>query len=260
MIGEKLGKWRQIELLQRHKYTSRHIVETTLYSGDNLMSMLNRHGIVYVKHNTSGQGRGIFKVFRDDNKRICLNGYSIQGNEVSRCVDRLEDFHQLLHPYAKWGRKSATYIIQEAITSNAQNGQPISIRVHIQKLHGKWIISGMNGRVAIDQSKTGIANSHRGAVVYTLTELLEDQLAIKKFERKLVVKKLKKIATRVAKVIEVEAPCREYGIDFGLTEKRKPILFEVNTTPGISSFAKIEDGMMWKRIVEIRKLQREADS
>ncbi|WP_156450373.1 hypothetical protein [Sporosarcina sp. HYO08] len=45
----------------------------------------------------------------------------------------------------------------------------------------------------------------------------------------------------------------------GSIKKGTPILFEVNTTPGIVGFAQIENQVIWRRIVEIRKMQSESD-
>lgn len=253
-IVEKLGKWRQMELLQRNKFTVSFIPETVLYSKENLGSLLESYEYVYVKHDTTGQGRGIFKVFKEGN-HIYFNGYSIQGKEVDGCVTRIDDFHRLLYPFERLEKPGGTYIVQQGISSNAQNGQPISIRVHIQKLRGKWIVGGMNGKVG--DLASGIANINRGDKVYAVDEVVKTYMKMHWYKRKRVVKRLRKLAIKTAKVIELEVPCREYGIDFGITGNGKLVIFEVNTTPGISGFAGIADRVMWKRIVAIRKIQNE---
>jgi len=67
---------------------------------------------------------------------------------------------------------------------------------------------------------------------------------------------LRKVAITAAEVIAIQFPCREYGIDFGLKPTGKPMIYEVNTTPGIDGFSQIEYNTLWERIVKIRKLQR----
>lgn len=245
-----------MELLRKNKYTAAFIPETTLYRKETLKEFLGRYNTVFVKHDTAGQGRGIFKVYLEENHQLCFRGYSVQGKEVNGSVNSIDDFHRILHPFEKFNRLGAAYIVQEGIASNARNGQPISMRVHVQKLNGKWVVGGMNGKIGTGPSESGIANIHRGAEIFPVNVLLKKQLNLNVLERVTVLRRLKKIAKRAAKVIEYEVPAREYGIDFGLTAAKKPIIFEVNTTPGIGGFATIQDGVQWKRIVDIRKRQK----
>ena len=53
------------------------------------------------------------------------------------------------------------------------------------------------------------------------------------------VKKIEEIAIAAAKVINSVLPCRDYGIDFGINQEGKPILFEVNTTPESADLQKL---------------------
>jgi hypothetical protein len=254
-LGKRLGKWEQSILLQQSPLTATSIPETNLYSQENLVDLLNRYDNVYVKHDTSGQGRGVFRVHARKDGYYCLNGYSIQGKPIDKCVATIEDFHQVLHPFEKFGRLG-TYIIQEGVQSFTRNGQPISIRVHVQILRGKWVVGGMNGKIGLSATN-GITNFHQGGQVTTIEELISLHSEMDDTKKKEIITELENVATKVAEVIASHFPCREYGIDFGLNLKGKPVIFEVNTTPGINGFATIENMEAWKRIVEIRKLQNE---
>ncbi len=260
ILKRRLGKWEQNLLLQQNPLTALSIPETSLYSMGNLLELLNRYQYVYVKHDTSGQGRGVFKVYDDKDGHYCFNGFSIQGKPINECVTRIEDFHQVLNPFEKFGRCN-TYIIQEGIQSFTQGGQPISIRVHVQKLKGQWIVGGMNGKIGVAAlTDNGITNFHRGAQVTTIEELLAVYLKMTDPVRNKTIKSLEEVAIFAADVIASHYSCREYGIDFGLTPLGKPMLFEVNTTPGINGFATLENRDIWKRIVDIRKMQNEGNS
>ncbi|MBS4172206.1 YheC/YheD family protein [Bacillus sp. FJAT-49736] len=255
-MANQLGKWEQMELLKMNELTMKHIPETNIYSLENLLEFTNRYKYVYVKHNSSGQGRGIFKVFKQDGL-ICYNGFSIQAEPINNCVTekRIKEFHQTLHPFEKLGRLG-NYIVQEGIQSFSSSGLPFCLRVHVQKLEGKWIIGGMNAKIGTPATiDSGILNYHRGSQVITVEELLTLHLKMDQAKKKEVMDCLAKVALSAAEVISSHFPCREYGIDFGLDPNGKPVLFEINTTPGINGFAQIENKAIWKRIIEIRKLQ-----
>lgn len=254
-LRKRLGKYEQSLLLQQNPITAISIPETNIYSQENLVKLINRYDNVYVKHDTSGQGRGVFKVYVRNDGHYCFNGFSIQGKPVNECVVSIEEFHRILHPFEKFGRLG-TYIIQEGVQSFTRNGQPISIRVHVQNLKGKWIVGGMNGKIGISVTN-GITNFHQGGHVTTIEELLSLHSEMDDAKKEEVTDYLEEVAILTAEVIASHFPCREYGIDFGLNPKGKPVLFEVNTTPGINGFATIENRTIWKRIVEIRKLQNE---
>ncbi|MCM3711553.1 YheC/YheD family protein [Sporosarcina luteola] len=243
-----LGKWEQNLLLQQDPVVAKHIPETVLYSENNLDDLLNRYESVYVKHDTAGQGRAIFKIQKGSGK-FHVNGFTIQGTPIQQLVTRVGEIQHLLHPFIKLGRESGPYIIQEDIKSYTQNGQPFAIRVHVQKLNNEWVIGGMLGNIATGPvTQNGIVNRMRGAELITISEL---DIQMK------TVKKIQAIAIQAAKTIDSAFPCREYGIDFGINQEGTPILIEVNTTPGISGFAQLNIAT-WKRIVEIRKMQGES--
>lgn len=251
-----LGKWEQSLLLQQHPFVATHIPKTTLYSEKNLDDLLNRYASVYVKHDTTGQGRAILKI-SISNGGYYVNGFSIQGTPIQKSVSGVDEIQQLLHPFLKFGRESGPYIIQEDIQSYTQNGQPFSIRVHIQKLRNNWVIGGLYGSTGTGlATENGIVNLHRGAKAMTVSEVLS-QTKVKN-NRKATVKKIEEIAIAAAKAIYSVMPNREYGMDFGVNQVGTPVLIEVNTTPGIGGFAQIEDKVIWRRIVEIRKMQSES--
>ncbi|MGE8036207.1 YheC/YheD family protein [Lysinibacillus sp. NPDC093692] len=249
-----LGKWEQFLLLNKNPLTTNCIPKSTLYSLENLIYFLDRYEYVYVKHTSTGQGRAIYKVYKRKDGHYCFNGFNMQGKEINKCVAAIEDFHKILHPYEKHDKLSEIYIIQEGIKSLTPNEDAISIRVHVQNLKGKWIIGGIYGRIAYEDH--GIVNSNRGSQVIPIDELLSDYMMMDNTKKNKTIASLKKISILASEVIASHFPCREYGIDFGINPKGKPILFEVNTTPSISSFAKI-DKEIWKKIVEIRKKQNE---
>ncbi len=255
-MNNSLGKWKQSLLLRQNPLTAQFIPETNMYSLGNLLDFIGRYDYVYVKHSTSGQGRGIFKVYKTLDGNYSINGFTLRGESLKQYVASIEDFHQIIHPYEKFKRLS-NYIIQEGIQSLTLNGQPFSIRAHVQNLNGKWIIGGMFGKIGLAEAMDhGIANTHRGAQIISMDELLSVHLKMDDTKKNEVIDSLRKVTISAAEVIASQFPCREYGIDIGIDLNGKPLIFEVNTTPSIRGFAQI-DRAIWKKIVENRKMQNE---
>lgn len=254
-MKQQLGKWNQYLLLRQNPLTANSIPRTALYNMTNLKDFINSFDYAYVKHDTTGQGRAIYKVYLREDERYCYDGYSIQGVPISKCVKALENFHQMLHPFERMGRMG-TYIVQEGVISFTPQGLPVSLRVHMQLLKGKWLVGGINANIGTEGNlENGILNSHRGSAIITIDELLANHWQMDEVKKKLLIKEIRKVATSAAKVIAAHVPSREYGIDLGLNTELKPIIFEVNNTPGIGGFAKLEDKSIWRKIVENRKLQ-----
>ncbi|SDN62453.1 YheC/D like ATP-grasp [Psychrobacillus sp. OK028] len=254
-MKQQLGKWKQYLLLRQNRLTANSIPRTALYNMTNLKDFVNSFDYAYVKHDTTGQGRAIYKVYQLQDGRYCYDGYSIQGVAISKCVKALENFHQMLHPFERMGRMG-NYIVQEGVLSFTPQGLPVSLRVHMQLLKKKWLVGGINANIGTEQNlENGILNSHRGSAIITVDELLSSHWQMDETEKKRLIKEIGKVATSAAKVIAEHVPSREYGIDLGLNAELKPIIFEVNNTPGIGGFAKLEDKSIWRKIIENRKLQ-----
>ncbi|WHY85492.1 YheC/YheD family protein [Neobacillus novalis] len=256
-MSQSLGKLKQSVLLRQSPLTAKNIPETNIYDLGNLLDFMSRYDYVYVKHSTAGQGRGIFKVYKTKDGSYFFNGFTLRGEPIKQSFAAIEDFHQILRALGQ----HSNYIIQEGIQSLSLNGQPLSIRSHVQNLNGKWIIGGMFGKIGLAETiDHGIANTHRGAQIISMDELLSVYLQMDDTKKDKVIDSLRDISISTAIVIASQFPCREYGIDIGLNSHEKPIIFEVNTTPGISGFARIENKVLWNQIMKIRKLQKEADS
>ncbi|MBS4194897.1 YheC/YheD family protein [Lederbergia citri] len=251
-----LGKWQQYLLLKQNPVTANSIPKTKKYSIENLLDLLSRFDNVYVKHDSSGQGRGVFKAYVEKNGKYCFSGFSISGKPIKQCVDRIKDFHRILRPYEKFGRLGK-YIIQEGIQSVTRNGLPFGIRVHVQKHKGKWLVSGMIAKIGTRATiHSGILNFSRGAKVISIDELLSIHLKLEDIKKKKVIADLEKLSISAAKMMDLHSPDKEYGIDFGINPKGKPFLYEVNRNPGVAAFAEIENKVLLKRIMKIRRLEK----
>ncbi|OES45288.1 YheC/YheD family protein [Domibacillus iocasae] len=243
-----LGKLDQYRLLQNHPLVHEHLPDTAEYTKENLVYFANRYPVVFIKHDTSGQGRGVYKLSKESDHLYSLSGYSLQGKEVDQVMD-IDEIHKTLQPFERLGR-TQPYIVQEGINSVSVQGQHINIRVHVQHVNGKPAVGGIYGSIAYEEN--GITNICRGAFAMPMRLLFFIFLKVKKDEQQDILNKLMEVSVAASEVIANHYPCRECGVDLGLDQNLKPFIFEINTTPGMEDFARI-DRQMWEQIVANRK-------
>ncbi|MFE8699262.1 YheC/YheD family protein [Cytobacillus sp. FJAT-54145] len=248
----KVGKLEQSLLLQSDSLTKKHFPETIEYRKENIGAFLEKYNTIYVKHDTSGQGRGVFRVTQSKNNQVLVDGYTLFSKAVSG-EKSLEEFHKILNPFERLGRIDP-YIIQEGISSVTPDGNPFAIRVHVQRVKGQWVVGGMYGNIGTaNHQKNGVINRYRGTKPIPVDELFVKWLGMNSGRIENVRQKIQEVSLATAEVIYAKYPCREYGIDMGVDASDKPVVFEVNTTPGIGSFHGV-DINLWKNIVNNRKL------
>ncbi|MCJ8007330.1 YheC/YheD family protein [Lederbergia wuyishanensis] len=248
----------QYNLLYENHLTSNFVPETKIYSVENLIDFLERYECVYIKHERGGQGKGLFKAYKEDNENYRINGFTLNGKLLNMSIPSIEDFS--FKKYSTGEGLNGDFVIQEGINSITLKGDPLVIRTHIQKLKETWIVSGMFANISTDETfESGIVNLNRGAHVLEVSELLSEQLGMNEREKEAFICTLKKVSVAAAELIYQEFPSLEYGIDFGIKSNEVPIIFEVNTFPGIRNFTLIRDKGMLKNIYRIRKLQKEEE-
>ncbi|EKN70607.1 hypothetical protein BABA_04169 [Neobacillus bataviensis LMG 21833] len=248
---QKVGKLEQYKLLNSSQINPLYIPATAEYSLENLHLFLTKFNVVYIKHATSGQGRGVFKLTKGKKQIHTLDGFSIHGKAINQELT-IKQIHRQLQPFERLGRLSP-YIIQEGIQSVTKSGQPFIIRVHVQCVKGDWQVSGMLGTISFGQlEKSGIVNRSRGSQNLSIQELLNHHLRLNPEEERGFLEKIRVVSIEVSKTIASEYPTREYGLDVGVDTNLNPKIFEVNTTPGIAGFYYV-DQQIWHHIIENRK-------
>ncbi|MCR2822712.1 YheC/YheD family protein [Lederbergia panacisoli] len=255
----RISKHYQHKLLSENQLTANYIPETKIYSVENFKEFLERYEFVYIKHERGGQGKGIFKAYKEDNGNYRINGFTLKGEPLNISITLIDDFS--LENYSTGFGLNGAFIIQEGINSITLNGDPLIIRTHIQKLKGSWIVSGMFANISTDETfESGIVNINQGAHALGISELLSKHLGMNAKEKNAFIRTIKKISIMAAELVYLEFPCLEYGIDFGIKSNEVPVIFEVNTFPGIRNFATIGDKETLKKIYRIRKLQKEEEN
>ncbi|WP_245920865.1 YheC/YheD family protein [Melghirimyces profundicolus] len=246
----KKSKWKQARLLRKRRETAKCFPETAPYSKANLKSFLNRHPAIYIKPDSGGQGRGIFRVTRVSGK-----GYRIEGARKRIHCKNLEDVHRTLWSSVQY----RNHIIQQGIRSVTPRGCSFDIRVHVQRLGGEWVIGGMVGKLG---SASGfVTNRHRGGRPVSLNELFANHLGLTGREGRRVRNRLKHLARETAKAMnQGYRGWPEYGIDIGMKPNGTLWVFEANITPGIAVFAALKDQRPYRGILRNRRLRRQKNS
>ncbi|OXS77898.1 YheC/YheD family protein [Domibacillus enclensis] len=247
-MKDAIGKLDQYQLLKKDPFVRHHIPDTAPYTKEHLIDFAHRYPVVFIKHDTSGQGRGVYRLARENDGLYSLKGFSLQGKEVDERMN-LDDVHKTVQPFYRLGRLQP-YIIQEGITSVSVRGQHINIRVHVQHVNGSPVVGGIYGSIAYEEN--GITNICRGAFAMPMRLLFFIFLKVKKEEQQAILNQLTDLSLAASSIIAKNYPCRECGVDIGLDKNQKPFIFEINTTPGMDDFARI-DRQMWKQIIENRK-------
>ncbi|WP_188647113.1 YheC/YheD family protein [Marinithermofilum abyssi] len=237
------SKWTQANLLTRHSPTAAHVPATLPFSAANMKRLLSRYSTLYVKPDAGGQGIGVIRVDRRKGR-----GYLVR-TAGKRMVSK--DSKALFRVLRK-STKHRRYVIQQGIPSVTLKGNPFAIRVHIQRVQGKWVIGGVAGTVA--PPRKIVTNRHRGGTPMEMNVLLKRHLGYNKNQRSNMKQQLEKLSREAARAMAKGYPrIREYGIDFGLNSNGKLWIYEVNITPGIAIFASLPNKGQYYRILRLRK-------
>lgn len=246
---DSIGKREQYEQLAACSSITPHLPYTLTYSSKALYEMLNSYNTIYVKHNTSGQGRGVYKLAKMEANQYALHGYGIGGQPI-QVVGDMDTITRALQPLQSIGHYY-DYIVQEAIPSIGADGTPLIIRHHMQKLGEKWVVGGSLGVIAPSSSKDGVVNRSRKGTVITTDILLSEILQMPR--NKLTAKKeeLDALATLAVSCIGKEIADQELGVDFGITADGLIYIFEVNRQPEVKGFYQL-DKNLYRKIMNHR--------
>lgn len=241
--NNKLGK---TDLLMLHNEIRKYIPETRKATDQDVLAMLERYKMVYIKPTAGTGGFGIVKAERkmQGNNRI----YQYKYNTRSRQFSTFDGFYRALRKIM--GRRK--YLVQQGIRMMTYRKRPFDIRVMVQRNEqGDWEHTGTIGRMA--HPKRIVTNYHSGGTPLPLRTLLKPHLSsegIKKQGRMLA-----SLGVKVAAHMQTGFPVvKEIGVDIGLDRKRTPWIFEVNTRPDPFIFLKLGRPAVFRRIIRLTRL------
>jgi hypothetical protein len=238
-VISKLGNTR---ILSKNHLLSPHIPETHLLTKQNLQNMLRKYHTVYIKPNDSCQGKGVIRVDH-------IQKHFQLKTRDQKATYRLSNIDQVMARIQKV-KMNRTYIVQRGIDSYTHAKKLFDIRVHLLRIHGKWEIGGIIGRIA---SNHGVAtNAYSGGTPVQIQTLLQKHLILGEHRQKELMKELTTLSLETTRTFSKAFPkWAEFGLDIGMDKRGHLWIYEINITPGMLVFRK--DRTSYQRIMKMKR-------
>lgn len=239
------SKWKKNEALMKNKKLRAYLPETRRFSRDNLLRMLTKYKMVYVKPINGSMGKGVMRVEFKPSVRSGMYQYQLEKTARSFCT-----FEELYASIRKHKLKEA-YLVQQGIQLLTYNKRKFDLRVMVQRSPQKvWKTTGMIGRLAHPQKI--VTNYHSDGKPMPPEKLLFPYL--KESRRKPYLTTLKNLGEDIADHLNKSFPgIREIGADIAIDQKLSPWILEVNTSPDPYIFRKLSDKNVFKTVMEFAR-------
>lgn len=227
-----LNKWKTYQCLLRDQQFRPHLPETALLTDAGVaVEMLERHPVIFLKPLTGSAGRGILRAEAAGAGLMRLSYISVQ-------TGGMKETHAGRRQVDRWlasGDRAGRYIVQQGLALDVFHHRFADLRVLVQKDgQGRWGITGMGGRVAVQGRFT--ANLHtggQGVPAEVLLEAIFPDGDVREAARR----QVEALALRAAcRIEEWSGPMGELGLDFGIDRNGGIWLIEQNGQPGRAIF------------------------
>lgn len=246
-MGKRLSrssKWAKTNVMLQNETLRRHTPETRLFNHHNLLFMLNKYHMVYVKPCFGSRGRGVMKV-----EKLGSGGsttlYRFQSGACKYTFGSYDQAYRAL-VRAK-GRAGESYLVQQGIHLLKYKGRPFDIRIMVQRnTEGQYEVTGWLGRAAHPHKI--VTNGSQGGTIYSVEHLLKNcgvPRQVHAIQEEM--KQLGLIAIR--QLSQVYSGMQEIGLDVGIDRDGKSWILEANTRPDVCPFTLLRDKGMLRRIV-----------
>jgi hypothetical protein len=242
-----ISKQHNKRLLQQDPLLAPHLPKTLPLTLSNLDDMLKRYAFVYLKPDNSCQGKGLFRVDRLDPFH-----YALRSREEHR-PRVYQSLHTLYTDLLKH-KMRRRYLIQRGIRSQTLTGQMVDIRVHLSRVHGKWLVAGIVGRVA--PHRRIATNAYSGGKSVHVYPLLTKGMGYTHHAALATIDDMITLSRRAVAVMTARYPkWPEYGLDIGIDGNGHLWIYEINIKPGGLVFKNLS-AKAYRRILLMHRLAR----
>ncbi|KAF0198045.1 MAG: hypothetical protein FD169_108 [Bacillota bacterium] len=222
-----LNKWDLHRIFSQEPGLRRYLLDTKLYHGpEDVLSMLKRHRMVYLKPRDTFAGHGIMRAEYKGGKYILI--YKVGGTYRH---EPHENFRGLAQSFSA-RRHPGIYLVQQGLRLAKYKGAIFDARIIMQKTgEGVWDLTGAGVRVA---ARGGITTHvPNGGYIAPIETVISDVFHERLDTPGGVYTKLRNLALTVAPAIEnhYKRLFGELSMDIGITSDGECYFFEANAKP-----------------------------
>jgi len=240
------NKWTVYKTMRNDERFRDNLPATKMYERhQDLIDMLRKYPIVYLKPVGGTGGRGILRIERHRDGM-----YLIQGRDQSRKIisPQRVPISSLQLRLSSWDLKNKRYLVQQGIQLKLANGRVHDYRMLVQKNgDGVWDVTGCAGRIGAPRSVT--SNLHGGGEAISMRSLLEQWLG--DYEAAgTVMRAAEKFGVETAAFLEQSyGRLCELALDLAIDRKGHIWLLEVNPKPAREVFKQAGEKETYRRAI-----------
>lgn len=246
-LNKPIGhKWSVQQKLEENNELKSYLPYTILYSSmADLVHMLNKFNIIYLKPVNGTGGRGILRIERLPNKTFLIEGRDLNRTIISPRKVSTTGLRSFLE---QWNVVNVSYLIQQGIPLQLPSGRVHDYRLLVQKDgQGTWQVTGCAGRIGANKSIT--ANLHGGGSAVSMTKLMRS-FVHQDVNVSLVQHEVNQVGIQIATYLEScsRALC-ELAIDIAIDRNGQIWIIEINPKPAREVFKEIGELEIYKTAI-----------
>lgn len=236
-LNRPLGnKWTMHQKLLSSPLIEKYLPHTIKYTrNSDLIQMLKKYHVVYVKPVNGTGGRGILRIEQHSAQSVKVEGRDHDRRIISPRIISIIALKEFIN---KWNVTSTSYLIQQGIPLTLKNGRVHDYRILVQKDgNGSWSVTGGAGRIGAARSIT--ANLHGGGSAISMTKLMQT-FVDSSVDLQTVQDEINLLSIELAVFLEQQGyHLCELAIDIAIDRNGKIWIIELNPKPSREVFRQI---------------------
>jgi hypothetical protein len=204
--------------------------------------MLAQYRMVYIKPVHGLKGIGIMRAEKKG------RGYVLRIGKSAVSFGSMGALYQSVRRRIR----GKSYLVQKGIRMLLYAGRPFDFRIMVQKNERRnWEVSGIVGRLA--PPNRIVTNRSQGGKCLPARRLLRPYM--KESRYRLYLASLYRLSRTIGRQFQRAYPkARQLGVDVAVGRDLKPWVLEVNTNPAVTPFIAMGNKRMYRRIVQLKRL------